>query len=118
MVCHLFLKKNPLAILERASEMRHDFAPIGFAGCDHFIRSWMFYTRRIEVIGIKRLIDDDCIVPIAPCAHHCRGDISRTRPHGDADGLCHPQRLSRYGNLASENQLSLALALIAPTAAP
>ena len=45
----------------------------------------MFYARHFEVIGVKRLVDNDRIVSIGPRAHHGRRDISRTRPHGDAD---------------------------------
>jgi hypothetical protein len=66
MVCHLFLKKNPFAVRHWPGEVRNDFPPIGFAGCDHFIRARMFYARRLEVKGVKRLIDNDSIVPIAP----------------------------------------------------
>ena len=48
-------------------------------------RAGMFYARHFEVIGVKRLVDNDRIVSIGPRAHHGRRDISRTRPHGDAD---------------------------------
>src|SRR5437762_5020927 len=110
MVCHLFLKKNPLAVRDLPGEVRNDSTPIGFAGCDHFVRATMFYARHFEVIGVKRLIDNDGIVPIAPCAHHGRRDISRTRPHGDADGLSHPQRFSRYWRLDQRKWTPLVLA--------
>ncbi len=96
MVCHLFLKKNPLSVRDRAGEVRHNFPPIGFAGRDCFVRAGMFYARHLKVIGVKRLIENDSVVPIAPRAHHGRRNISRTRPHGDTDGLSHPQKFSRY----------------------
>src|SRR6266853_4492052 len=85
MMCHLFLKTNPLAVRDRSGEIRHNFWPIGFACCDRFLRAGMFNARHLKIIGVKRLIDNDRIVPIAPRAHHGRRDISRTRPHGDAN---------------------------------
>ena len=72
-------------------------------------RAGMFYARHFEVIGVKRLIDNDRIASIAPRAHHGRRDISRTRPHSDADGLSHPQRFSRYERLDQRKWTSLVL---------
>src|SRR6478672_6042545 len=96
---HLLLKKNALAARHLPGQLRNDFTPIGFAGCDDFVRAGMIYACRFEVVGVKRLIDNDSVVAIAPRAHHGRRNISRTRPHGDADGLSHPQRFSRYWRL-------------------
>src|SRR5215510_8593316 len=99
MVCHLFLKENPLAVGDWPGQVRNHFSPNGLSGCDYFIRAGMFYASHLKIIGVKRLIDNDGIVSVAPRAHHRRRDISWTRPHGDADGLSHPQRLSRYWRL-------------------
>ena len=85
MVCHLFLKTNPLAVLDRLGEMCNDFSPIRFAGGDYFFRIGMLDTGRLQIKSVKRLVNDNRIVPIAPRAHHGRRDISRTRPHGDAN---------------------------------
>src|SRR5438874_6599531 len=78
MVCHLFLKKNPLSVRDRAGEVRHNFPPIGFAGCYYFVRAGMFYACHLKVIGVKRFIDNESVVPIAPRAHHGGRNISRT----------------------------------------
>src|SRR6266513_2727546 len=99
MMCHLFLKKNPLAVLDRLGEMCNDFSPIRLASCDYFFRIGMLDTGRVQIKSVKRLVNDNRIVPISPRPHHGRRDISRTRPHGDADGLSHPQRFSRYWRL-------------------
>jgi hypothetical protein len=110
MVCHLFLKKNPFAVRDPPGEVGHYFSPIGFARCDHFVCARMFYARHLKVIGVKRLIDNDSVAPITPRPHHGRRDISRTRPHGEADGLNHPQRFSRYQRLDQRKWTPLVLA--------
>ncbi len=98
---HLFLKKNPLTLRHQASQAHSDFSPVGFADCDHFVRAGMSFASCLQVTGVKGLIDDNRIRPISPRAHHRGRDVPRTRPHRDADGLSHGQRLSRAGNFAS-----------------
>src|SRR5947208_14757607 len=55
MVCHLFLKTNPFAALDRLGEMCNDFSPIHFAGCDYFIRIAMLATGHVQLQSVKRL---------------------------------------------------------------
>jgi hypothetical protein len=52
--------------------MCNDFSPIHFAGCDYFIRIGMLDTGRLQIKSVKRLVNDNRIVPIAPRAHHGR----------------------------------------------
>jgi len=95
MVCHLFLKENPLAVGDWPGQVRNHSAPIGFARCDYFISAGMRFARGAQILCVQRLVNDNRIVPITPRAHHGRRDISRTRPHGDAEGLSHSQKFWR-----------------------
>src|SRR5438128_10430829 len=53
MMCHLFLKTNPLAVRDRSGEISHNFWPIVVACCARFLRAVMFTARPINVLAVK-----------------------------------------------------------------
>jgi hypothetical protein len=71
-MCHLLLEKDAPALGDWAGELRYDFSPIDFTGRDHFFRTRMLFASRIQIIGVKRLVDDKGILSISPSAHHRR----------------------------------------------
>ena len=86
MVGHVLLKKNPFAVRNWSGQMSDDFPPIRFSTRDHFVPTGMLDKRGLQIVRVKRLIDNDSIVPITPGAHHRGGDVPRPGPHGDAGG--------------------------------
>ena len=90
MMRHLLLIKNVGgAFVPRlrnwASQLRDNLPPICFSNCDNFIGAGMLLASRIQVKCVEGLIDNRCVRPIPPRSHHRRRDISRARPHGDAN---------------------------------
>ena len=72
MMCHLLLKKDALALGDWASQLRYNLSPIDFTCHGHFLRTRMLFASRLQIISVKRLIDDNRVAPVAPSAHHRR----------------------------------------------
>ena len=47
-----------LALWDWAGELRYDLSPIDFTCGDHFFRTRMLFASRLQIIGVKRLVDD------------------------------------------------------------
>ena len=45
----------------------------------------MLFASYLQIIGIKGLIDDNRIASVIPGAHHRRRNVTRARPHRDAN---------------------------------
>src|SRR5690242_7347580 len=92
MMRHLLLRENRRSIRDGADQALNDRSPVGFAGGDHFSCTGMLYASRLQIIGVKRLINYHGIVSTSPGAHHGGRDVARPGPHGDADA--HAEQLS------------------------
>ena len=61
-------------------------------GLDHPMRGQDLIPHRVNQAGggeigcVERLVDHRAVGAVLEAAHHRRGDVARTRPHGDADG--------------------------------
>ena len=69
---HVLLEKDALIVGDWSGELRYDVPPIDFTRGDHFLRTRMLFAGRLQIVGVKRLIYDNCVAAAAPGAHHRR----------------------------------------------
>jgi hypothetical protein len=81
-VGHVLLVVDAFVAGDTADEVGDDFAPIGFSRGNDFVAARMVLARHRQVMGIERLVADDCVVAVAPGPHHGRGNIAGAGPHG------------------------------------
>ena len=78
MVRHLFLKNDRFAGWVESCQLMGYFFPVRLTVRDDVSSARMIFAGRFQIEGVKWLIDDNRVRPVAPCPHHRGRDVPRT----------------------------------------